>query len=90
MKYIKKPIPIDAMRLDFKNKISNMEDWFLDAVKSGEVVITGNNDSDVIYCEIKTLEGIMIANDGDYIIKGIHGELYPCKKDIFEESYIQV
>lgn len=36
---------------------------------------------------INTLEGDMKANVGDYIIKGIKGELYPCRKDIFEETY---
>ena len=37
--------------------------------------------------EIKTLEGVMKANKGDYIIKGVQGELYPCKPDIFYETY---
>lgn len=39
------------------------------------------------YVNIRTLEGRMKAGIGDYIIKGIQGELYPCKPDIFEESY---
>lgn len=38
---------------------------------------------------IETLEGVMKANLGDYIIKGIKGEFYPCKPDIFEQSYEQ-
>ena len=40
--------------------------------------------------EIKTLEGTMKANKGDYIITGIHGEQYPCKPDIFHETYDEV
>jgi hypothetical protein len=36
---------------------------------------------------IRTLEGMMHANPGDYIIKGIKGEFYPCKPDIFEQTY---
>lgn len=36
---------------------------------------------------IATLEGRMIANLGDYIIKGVRGEFYPCKPDIFEATY---
>ena len=36
---------------------------------------------------IKTLEGVMRANPGDWIITGVHGEQYPCKPDIFEEIY---
>jgi len=36
---------------------------------------------------ITTLEGVMTANFGDWIIKGVKGELYPCKRDIFEATY---
>jgi hypothetical protein len=39
---------------------------------------------------IETLEGNMLANKGDYIIKGVKGEFYPCKPDIFEMSYESV
>jgi len=37
--------------------------------------------------EITTLEGVMTANQGDWIIRGVKGELYPCKPDIFEATY---
>lgn len=37
--------------------------------------------------KIKTLEGVMLANTGDFIIKGLQGEFYPCKPDIFEKTY---
>lgn len=36
---------------------------------------------------IHTLEGVMRANEGDWIIKGVNGELYPCKPDIFDKTY---
>lgn len=39
---------------------------------------------------IQTLEGEIVISKGDYIIKGIKGEYYPCKPDIFEESYERV
>ena len=39
---------------------------------------------------IKTLEGNMAANIGDYVIKGVKGEIYPCKPDIFNMTYEQV
>lgn len=42
------------------------------------------------WLEIKTLEGIMRADDGDYIIKGVNGEFYPCKPDIFKKTYEKV
>ena len=38
-------------------------------------------------CIIPTLEGQHIANEYDFIIKGVHGEFYPCKPDIFEKTY---
>lgn len=37
--------------------------------------------------KIETLEGVMLANVGDWIIKGVNGEFYPCKPDIFEKTY---
>lgn len=37
--------------------------------------------------QIKTLEGVMTANIGDYVITGVNGEIYPCKPDIFLKSY---
>jgi hypothetical protein len=37
--------------------------------------------------KIKTLEGVMTANIGDWIIQGVNGEIYPCKPDIFEKTY---
>ena len=39
---------------------------------------------------IKTLEGVMEAKVGDYVIKGINGEFYPCKPDIFEKTYEKI
>ena len=40
--------------------------------------------------EIETLEGVMKANKGDWIIRGVKGELYPCKPDVFEMTYEKV
>lgn len=47
-------------------------------------------DKDNPYLKIETLEGIMKASVGDYIIKGVNGEFYPCKPDIFEKTYERV
>lgn len=44
-------------------------------------------DGKVTDLTIKTLEGEMIASNGDWIIKGVAGEFYPCKPDIFEQTY---
>ena len=47
-----------------------------------------NYDNTLDYLNIKTKEGVMHVSVGDYIIKGTHGEFYPCKPDIFEYKYI--
>ena len=40
--------------------------------------------------EVKTLEGVLKGKAGDYLIEGVRGELYPCDKEIFEETYEEV
>lgn len=52
--------------------------------KKPVVIDAYQTDEEVI---IETLEGTMKANPGDWIIKGVQGELYPCKPDIFEQTY---
>lgn len=86
MKFRKKPVVIEAFKLghDF------MPDWFLDKRTANEIT-THNEDGRFRggpdYALINTLEGQMRAENGDYIIKGIKGEIYPCKPDIFEATY---
>lgn len=89
MKYRKKPVEIEA----FQYGIDDRPDWFDDKVTSNEIttfVGTDIRDSSEYYCEIKTLEGIMKGNCKDFIIKGVNGEIYPCKPDIFEKTYEKV
>jgi hypothetical protein len=59
--------------------------WFQEAVKATTVEFDTAEDPMVMY--ITTLEGTMKATAGDYIIRGVKGELYPCKPDIFETLY---
>lgn len=56
-------------------------------VKKPVVIEAYQTDKELI---IHTLEGDMKALPGDYIITGIHGEQYPCKPDIFEETYEEI
>lgn len=79
MKYRKKPVVIDAIQYigTDENKIELYH--FM-----GRLTYYVDENEDLV---IKTLEGNMRANVGDYIIKGIHGEFYPCKPGIFEETY---
>lgn len=77
-KYRKKPVVIEAVQFDGTN---------CDAVEAfiGKP-IEWKTSSPPIGC-IETLEGVMKARAGDYIIRGVQGEFYPCKPDIFEATY---
>jgi hypothetical protein len=83
MKYRKKPVVIEAFRLG----IDCIPDWFMDKVTSNDVTLAINQVGEVRCASIKTLEGTMTANVGDFVIKGVKGELYPCKADIFYATY---
>ena len=93
-KYIKKPIKIEAIQLKEDNIIEVFD--FLDEANYKETKSTEELEDfnqrmlKQGYIEIKTLEGIMKASFGDYIIKGIKGEFYPCKPDIFIATYEEV
>ena|SRR5690554_825507 len=76
MKYRTKPVVIEAIQFNGENQGDVAE--FM-----GEMIRT-NFFPDIL---IETLEGTMKANIGDYIIKGVKGEFYPCKPDIFEMTY---
>jgi len=79
-KYRKKPVIVEAIKyvgynhLEMKKQIG--ENGFWDILRNK--------------LAIRTLEGNMVADLGDYIIKGIAGEFYPCKPEIFEASYEEV
>lgn len=81
MKYRKKPVIIEAIKFDGTDE---SVEWLLPQLKSGEIGRSFNK----LY--IETLEGVMEASIGDYIIKGVNGEFYPCKPDIFEMTYEEV
>lgn len=84
MKYRKKPVVIDAWQFT-KGNLADILEEFEDSPIDIFVEDYGN----VIRAEIKTLEGVMTASEGDWIIKGVNGEFYPCKPDIFEKTYIK-
>lgn len=92
MKYRKKPVVIDAIQWNGKNH-REMFDFLTNYELTNEFMSTsGKNfyiDHDKIKggLIIKTLEGEHLASIGDYIIKGVKGEFYPCKPDIFEQTY---
>lgn len=79
MKFRKKPVVIDAWQIKLNDP--NVPNW---ADFGGRVQW---RDAAGTMLEIVTLEGVMIGNAGDWLIKGVNGELYPCKPDIFEKTY---
>ena len=77
MKYIKKPIPVEA----FCPAEEAWPEWFVNGHTSVEL-----NDIGMIIT-INTLEGEMKCSGDDYVIQGVNGELYPCRRDIFLKTY---
>ena len=95
MKYRKKPVVIEAIKCSDAHRMmgeawKDLPEWFRDAYeghnKAGVKTIVAMN-RPVACIDIITLEGTMRANLDDWIIRGVKGELYPCKPDIFESTY---
>lgn len=89
MKYRKRPVVIEAQKWDgtdegYRNIITN----FASLEKEGTALPISFTFREFIV--IHTLEGVMQTNPGDYIIRGVKGEYYPCKPDIFEATYEKV
>lgn len=79
-KFRKRPVEVEAVQFNgpFRNDAPT---WLFEALGDGRMAFTNYG------LEIRTLEGRMIADSGDWIIKGVKGEIYPCKPDIFAETY---
>jgi len=89
-RYSKKAVVIEAVELQelVGNKdqirLSENPPWITNALATG-VIFLGASDSIV---RIKTLEGEMKCEVGNYILQGVKGEIYPCRADIFKETYV--
>ena len=86
MKYRKKPVVIEAMQITEKTEFS-VTQWAGRKVYASPVLEPTERNPKGVYWQIDTLEGTMTAIPGDWIIKGVNGEFYPCKPDIFEKTY---
>ena len=87
-KYRKKPVVVEAWKFTRK-ALEVKPEWVI----YDEKKVVGKADSftgDVVLLLLNTIEGHVWAEEGDYIIKGIKGEVYPCKPDIFEQTYEKV
>ena len=80
MKYRKRPVVVEARRLTLDN-LEELEAWCGGAIKGLKLPVEER------CIDIQTLEGEMRADMGDWIIKGVKGEFYPCKPDIFDMTY---
>jgi hypothetical protein len=91
MKFRKKPVVVEAVQY---TRSFRWPDWFHDAVSANNVTTYGTGKSasptGPCFCLIKTLEGTHLCDENDWVIRGVKGELYPCKPDIFETTYEKV
>lgn len=87
MKFRKKPVEVDAVQYEGKGNLVDSNgktpDWIWDAFINQTLMPT--NGADPLY--VCTLEGRMIVSPMDWIVRGVNGELYPVKPDIFEKTY---
>ena len=81
MQFRKKPVVIDAVKFSKGKFVGEIPDWMDRAVLTNKIYRKNQS------LFIKTLEGEMEARDGDWIIQGVAGEIYPCKPDIFVKTY---
>lgn len=87
--YRKKPVTVEAIQWTGKNTEEILK-WCEDAELEVQNEAINNVYYTYINLYINTLEGRMKASKGDYIVKGINGEFYPCKPDIFTKTYEEV
>lgn len=89
-KYRKKPVVIEAMQwAGTAETATPIIDWVLSGDGIAHYWDKGEDDYDLdnASIHISTLEGFMRASPGDFIIRGVQGEFYPCRSDIFEMTY---
>lgn len=86
MRFRKKPVVIEAFKWTGDEHQTEDPDWACEALKKG-IMKFHNIGTESVTIKIRTLEGQMTVNRGDWIIKGVKGELYPCKDDIFKMTY---
>jgi hypothetical protein len=100
-KYRKKPVVIEAVQLTWRNwnEICDFvpKPWFVRGTmldEEGKPLPEGQyrfaNNNEELGLIIRTLEGELLAKGNDWIIKGVKGEFYPCKPDIFAQTYEEV
>ena len=85
-KFRKKPVEIEVFLWIGSPDQEEYPVWAIDAIKDGRMWFLPVP----VAMQIKTLEGVMTANSGDWVIRGVEGEIYPCKASVFEKTYERV
>lgn len=90
MKVVKKPVEVETLHVEYDGDRlvfdEDLPEWWEEAEQDGTVFYEPARGAYMI----RTLEGDHKVFDGDYVIRGVHGELYPCKEEIFQETYEEV
>jgi hypothetical protein len=87
-RYVTKPVEIEAHRFDVADPKRDAPDWVLEALRADVIMLDDTDDT----WYVQTLESGGLApvhriTDGDFVICGVAGEIYPCKPAIFEATY---
>lgn len=84
--YRKKPVVVQAFQMTKdSDQTTAFPDWLFGAIMQG--AISESTDGHFL---VQTMEGTMMGKPGDYVIRGIRGEFYPCDKEIFDATYEKV
>lgn len=97
--YRKKPVVIEAVEYSLQEWADEpfvfytdgepVPEWLTKAIEDNDITAVFESE-DYWYLDIHTLEGVMRVSPGDFIIRGVQGEIYPCKPAIFRETYERV
>ena len=87
--YRKKPVEIEAALCDDLLRAASRDwkalpEWVAAAYERGDIIFASS------FINVRTLEGVMRCDRGSMLIRGVQGEIYPCKSDIFEATYERV
>ena len=85
-RYKTKPCEIEAVQFT-RDNFEEVKNFGEGSIK--DLIIERCPDG-VAYCKVQTLEGIMLATEEDFIIRGLRGEYYPCKPDVFKKKYEEI
>lgn len=87
MKYRKKPVEIEAVQFNGASSHATQIHCWMAGKRNCPDTKGTIHTRDIVTIDIETLEGFMTAKQQDWIIKGVAGEFYPCKPDIFKQTY---